>query len=202
MWAGYDCYITACRDILGLELTSHAAYAHWEQAAIHGGFRVMHEEFCLVSDFPEVLLKDDENRPHCETGPSHRWRDGWSLYHLRGVKVPAEWIEDRKSLTPQMLLTWPNLEQRRVGIELLGWDTVLSALDARIIDRDGDPQIGTLLEVNLPDLPAPCKFLSVMCGTGRRFAIGVHPSCSTAIEAQAWCQGLSLSEFTVPEVRA
>ncbi|WP_180490280.1 hypothetical protein, partial [Escherichia fergusonii] len=24
MWAGYDCYLTACRDILGLELTSHA----------------------------------------------------------------------------------------------------------------------------------------------------------------------------------
>ncbi|MCC8949327.1 hypothetical protein H8A97_30550, partial [Bradyrhizobium sp. Arg62] len=110
MWAGYDGYITACRDILGLELREHAAYAHWEQAAIHGGFRVMHEEFCLVSDFPEVILKDDQNRPHCETGPSHRWRDGWSLYHWHGTKIPAEWIEDKASLTPAIALGEQNME--------------------------------------------------------------------------------------------
>src|SRR5690606_25305506 len=70
MWAGYDCYLTACRDILGLELREHEAYAYWEQAAIHGGFRVMHEEFCMVSDFPEAIRVDGRNLPHCETGPS------------------------------------------------------------------------------------------------------------------------------------
>ncbi len=37
MWAERDSYLTAARDILGLRLSAHEAYAHWEQAAIHGG---------------------------------------------------------------------------------------------------------------------------------------------------------------------
>jgi len=104
-----DCYFTACRDILSLDFPEFAAYAHWEQAAIHGGFRVMHEEFCMVCDFAEIIRTDSRNRPHCETGPSVCWRDGWSLYHWHGTRIPAAWIEDRKSLTPTVALGQENL---------------------------------------------------------------------------------------------
>lgn len=79
MWAAWECYLTSARDILGLRLPAHEKYDAWERAAIHGGYRYMHEEFCMVSDFPEVLEVDAQNRPHCDSGPSHRWRDGWSL---------------------------------------------------------------------------------------------------------------------------
>jgi hypothetical protein len=161
----------------------------------------MHEEFCLVCDFPEIILKDEQHRPHCETGPSHRWRDGWSLYHLRGVRVPSEWIERKSELKPETILTWPNLEQRRVGLEFLGWDKVLSALQARVIDKDDDPQIGDLVEVNLPDLREPAKFLRVKCGTGREFAIGIPPHITKALDAQAWIVGLEPKDFIRPEVR-
>ena len=202
MWAGYDCYLTACRDILGLELTSHAGYAHWEQAAIHGGFRVMHEEFCMVSDFPEAIHKDDENRPHCETGPSHRWRDGWSIYHWHGTKVPSEWIEDRASLTPRVALGQSNMELRRAACEILGWSNILRDLKAKTIDADNDPEIGELVEVKLPDLPNKAKFLRVRCGTGREFAIGIPPHITKALDAQAWIVGLEPKDFTPPEVRA
>lgn len=202
MWGGYDCYLTACRDILGLELTSHEAYAHWERAAIEGGFRVMHEEFCMISDFPEVLRKDDQNRPHCEDGPSHRWRDGWSLYHWHGVRIPAEWIEDRSSLTAAVALGQSNLELRRAACELLGWATILRDLKAKTIDKDDDPEIGELVEVKLPDLSKKAKFLRVRCGTGRDFAIGIPPHINTALDAQAWVIGLEPRDFTRPEVRA
>src|SRR3990167_1478224 len=90
MWADYECYLTAPRDVLGLELPIYEKYNFWEQAAVHGGFRIMQDEFCLVSDFPEILLKSQQNQAHCETGPSHRWRDGWELYHLNGVRFEKE----------------------------------------------------------------------------------------------------------------
>lgn len=202
MWAGYDCYLTACRDILGLELREHEAYTHWEQAAIHGGFRVMHEEFCLVSDFPELILKDEQNRPHCETGPSHRWRDGWSLYHWHGIRVPAEWIENKASLTPQVALSQTNMELRRAACEIIGWNRILSELDAKTIDRDNDPEIGELVEVSLPDLRNKARFLRVRCGTGREFAIGVPPHINKALDAQAWIVGLEPKDFQPPEIRA
>lgn len=184
MWAPWDCYLTAMRDIIGLRLSTHAAYGSWEHAAIHGGFRVMHEKFCLVSDFPEILRTDEQHRPHCETGPSHRWRDGWALYHWHGTRIPAAWIEDRASLTPLAALGQRNTELRRAACEILGWNNILAALNARLVDKDDDPQIGELLEVDLPDAPRE-RFLRAQCGTGRTIIVWVSKNHRTALEANA-----------------
>ena len=164
MWAGYDCYLTAYRDILGLELPEYDAYAYWEQAAIHGGFRVMHEEFCMVSDFPEVLKVDEQNRPHCETGPSHRWRDGWSLYHWHGVRVPAHWIENKSNLGPKEILNAENVEQRAAGISIIGGPArMLDHLKHKIIDSHPDPLRGDLIELWVPGLPESELYLKFLC---------------------------------------
>ena len=208
MWAGYDCYLTACRDIIGLELKEYAAYAHWEQAAIHGGFRVMHEEFCIVSDFPEVIRVDADNRPHCETGPSHRWRDGWSLYHWHGVKVPAHWIEDRANLDPNEVIKVENTEQRAAGAAICGWPKMLSVLKSKTIDKHNNPEIGELIELNLPGLNESGLFLKAACPRNGIIVEGV-PRVSdidnlpirTAIAAQAWRLGDPQSEFMIPPVR-
>jgi hypothetical protein len=198
--AHYDCYLTAMRDILGLRLKEHENYKYWEEAAIHGTFRVMHEKFCIVADFPETLKIDDQNRPHCQDGPSHRWRDGWSLYRWHGVDVPANWILDKNSLTAKEAITWVNIEQRRAACEILGWAKILEELDAKVIDEDDDPEIGTLLEVSLPDTGKE-RFLKVKCGTGRTFALPVPPDTDTAMKAQAWSFGIELDDFKIPEVR-
>jgi hypothetical protein len=200
-WAAYDCYLTAMRDIIGLRLPEYEKYAAWERCSIAAPFRVLHEEFCIVSDFPEVLRIDDQNLPHCENGPSHRWRDGWSLYHWHGVSIPAEWIEDRASLTPQIALTWQNIEQRRAACEILGWESILSELKARVINENDDPQVGTLVEVTLPDAGKE-RFLRVVCGTGRKFALPVPKEMKTAIQAQAWTYGFDhVADYQSPEVR-
>ena len=199
MWAGYDAYLTAFRDVLGLRLKEHAAYAHWEQAAIHGGFRVMHPEFCMVSDFPEALKIDAENRPHCETGPSHRWRDGWSLYHWHGVRIPAAWIEDRASLTAKKALTWPNIEQRRAACEIIGWHHILRQLNAKTIEKDKDPRIGELVEVSIEGRRE--RFIKVLCGTNREFALPVPPDTKTAAEGNAWTYDVPVSLLKLIEIR-
>jgi hypothetical protein len=199
-WGSYVCYLTAMRDIIGLQLPQFEKFTYWEEAAIQGTFRVMGDDFCIVSDFPEVLKVDDQNRPHCQDGPSHRWRDGWSLYHWHGVQVPEEWIMKPGHLTASMAITWENIEQRRAACEILGWAKILKELKAKIIDTDGDPEIGELVEVNLPDIGKE-KFLRVLCGTGREFALPVPPEMKTALEAQSWTWDLKPDEFKVPEVR-
>ena len=199
-WAQYDSYLTAMRDILGLRLPEHANYKFWEEAAIHGTFRVMHEKFCIVSDFPEVLKIDEQNRAHGQDGPSHRWRDGWSLYHWHGVAVPEHWIMNKNSLSAKEAITWENIEQRRAACEILGWAKILRELDAKVINEDGDPEIGTLVEVDLPDIGKE-KFLRVLCGTKREFALPVPPDMKTALQANAWTFGMDIKDFVVPEVR-
>ncbi|WP_116613124.1 DUF6745 domain-containing protein [Paraburkholderia unamae] len=189
MWSAWDCYLTAYRDVLGLVLPAHERYRAWEACSLEGGFRIMHEEFCIVSDRPEVLLKDEQNRPHCETGPSHRWRDGWELFFWHGVEVPREWILEKR-ITVADALNWPNVEQRRAACEILGWSTVLESpeLNPKVIDED-EPHIGTLIQVDLPDAPAQW-FLKYRCGTGRWFAESVNDKgFNTALKANAGGNG-------------
>ena len=197
MWSAYECYLTAFRDVLGLRLPIYDKYKAWEDCAKYGGFRWVHDEFCIVSDFPEVLKIDDQNVPHCEDGPSHRWRDGWELFHWHGVKVEREWIMD-DVLTPQIALQQDNLELRRVACEILGWHNILRELDAKVIDKHESPLIGTLLEVNLPD-SGPEKFLHVHCPTQREFAIPVPAEMKTAHEANAATWNLRPEEYA-PEI--
>ena len=201
MWAGFTAYIEAARDVLGLDLPEYKKYQAWEDCAKYGGFRIMHEEFCIVSDFPEYIKLDEMGRAHCETGPSHRWRDGFSIYSWHGIQVPREWIENRKSLTLAVALKWENIEQRRAACEIIGWDRILTELNAKTINKDDDPMIGELVEVDLPEAGKE-RFLRVLCGTGRIFAIPVPREMKTALQANAWSYDMEGFDFrTLLEVR-
>ena len=105
----------------------------------------------------------------------------------------------RQLPSPADALKWPNIEQRRVACEMLGWDRILDELNAVVINKDNDPEIGELVSVNIPDIGAE-KFLRVRCGTGRNFALPVPPDMKTAHEANAWTWGLETHQYK-PEVR-
>jgi hypothetical protein len=136
MWSAYDCYLTACRDILGLKLAEYEKYARWEQAALNGGFRIMHDEFCMVSDFPCRLKVDEENRPHSADGPSHEWRDGWRLYHWHGVRLDnPQIIEAPETLIVAQIEAETNSEVRRVMIDRYGPKRYLTDSGATVVQE-------------------------------------------------------------------
>lgn len=159
--------------------------------ASHCGWVSFYDDTVVFQDRPEIIKMDDQNRLHCEDGPAIRYRDGFSVYAWHGVRIPSEWIEHKADLTPQTALTWENIEQRRCACEILGWARILRELNAQVIDSDDDPMIGTLVEVDIPDIGRE-KFLKVLCGTGREFALPVPPDMKTALSANAWT-------FDVPE---
>lgn len=162
------------------------------------------EGIAVLTERPKSILLDEEGRLHSESEAAVSYRDGWSLYFYHGVSIPSEWIE--KSLpSAAEAVKWSNIEQRRAACEMIGWDSILEELHAKVIDEDGDPEIGTLLEVMLPngddDEPSPERFLRVKCGTGRFFALPVPPEMTTALEAQSWTWGMDTDEFVMPEIR-
>jgi hypothetical protein len=138
MWSSWCCYLSAFRDVLGLRLPEHAQFAAWEACAVEGGFRVLHEEFCMVSDRPEVLTVDEDNRPHNASGPSHKWRDGWSLWHWHGVRIDEakrHIIEAPHLITVAEIEAETNSELRRIMIDRFGAARYLSESGAEVVEQ-------------------------------------------------------------------
>ena len=188
-WSGWSAFLTFFRYIAKLPL-DYSKFDAFEYLSEHSGPRIMHKEFCMISDRPEILKVDDQNRPHSENGPFCKWRDGTALYAWHGIYIPEWWITNKDELTPEIALKWENVEQRRAACEMLGWANVLEhpSLNPKIINED-QPHIGTLIEVDLPDAKGQW-FLKYQCGTGRWFAESVNDkSFNTALKANAGGNG-------------
>jgi hypothetical protein len=132
--------------------------------------------------------------------PAIKCRDGYEVYCWHGTRIPAEWINDKDNIDPSLALTHENLEQRRCLAEILGWEKVLSQLEVRSVNKDPSPEIGELLEADLPDAPKS-KFLKVKCGTGRTFVLPVPPEMQSAAQANAWTYNIDEQLLRKIEVR-
>ena len=196
--AGWLSFYNFFQEVVGLECTNKLQGLM--DLSKETGWVSFYDDTVVFQHRPEAIKFDDQNRLHCEDGPAIRYRDGYSVYSWHGTRIPAEWIEKKSELTAKTALTWENIEQRRCACEIIGWATILSELDSTILDSDVDPMIGNLLEVDIPDIGRE-KFLQVLCGTGRTFAIPVPPECKTALEANAWSYDISPDLLKDLEVR-
>jgi hypothetical protein len=198
-----ECYLTAERDILGLKLAPHAVYAYWEQAAINGGFRWMHHRFCLVSDFPEVLRVNASKQPHAELGPSHRWRDGWSLWYLNGVEV-EQWMAESHpdDMDARRVLQVENVSQRRELIRRLGIERIVSRLAPTVLDTERREVGGEyrLLAVEM-NHGEPWRFLQMVNQSTGAFHIEAVPrECETVRHALNWRASQNIDEEWFPTI--
>ncbi len=137
-WGQWASYISFFRHVAGLDI-DYSEWAHYETLATVSGPRVMHADFCMVSDRPEVLTVDDQNRPHNDTGPFCRWRDGTSLYSVHGVRVPQWIIEHPERVTVDAIHAETNSEVRRIMIERYGLAKYVRDAQFDVIDADLDP---------------------------------------------------------------
>jgi hypothetical protein len=186
-WWGSPSYVSFFTDVCGLNLppdTMKAAKAYQETVE-SACWWWPHRDFVIVSERPLWIDRDERGRLHSETRAAIQWPDGWGLHMWHGTGVPAEWIENRKTLDVRLALTHPQIEQRRAAAEIIGWQRVLAELPHRVVDADTDPTIGTLLSVDLPDAP-DSRFLKVLCGTKREFVLPVPREMKTALEANSW----------------
>lgn len=179
--AHYDFFLTACEleCVKPLEgLLNLAKSVSWWWAF---------EDLTILCERPTVIARDDQGRLHSATGPCVAFRDGFEFYSWHGTVVPKEWIVKKPSAAE--VLNCTNVEQRRAGAEIVGWETILRQLNARVLDKDSDPMMGELLEVDLPEAPKS-RFIRVQCGTGRTFCLPVPPHVKTAVEANCWTYGI------------
>lgn len=185
-WSGGDSFFSFFRHVAKLDI-DYTDWDHWEKLLLHSGPRVLHPQFCMISDRPEVLLVDDRNRPHCDTGPFCRWRDGSALYAVHGVRVPAWIIEKPERLTAKHIDDERNAEVRRVMIERFTPERWLRESGAKVVaEAPADhPHVGLrtarLLRKEVAD-DEPILMLDLLNstpepdGTVKRYFLRVDPN--------------------------
>lgn len=156
------------------------------------------DELAIITRRPVKIKFDDRNLLHCENGPAIEYADGLKVYAWHGQRIPGEWIE--VGVDAKTAIAWPQVEQRRAACEILGWVNIIKELGGVTIDEDPDPEIGTLVEVDIPEI-GKARFIRVQCGTKREFALPVPPELKTALGAQAWMVGLDEEDFDKPDFR-
>ena len=113
----------------------------------------------------------------------------------------------RSTLDPNEVIKVAEVEQRAAGAAIVGWPRMLAVLKAKVIHDSGSPDVGQLIELKLPGLSSPGRFLKAECPRNGTIVEGVprHDDAGlpieTALHAQAWRVGLHPSEYRHPEVR-
>jgi len=152
--------------------------------------------FSVLRNCDYVVVENGQY--HNPNGPAMGWghpENSSGLFFLRGFLVSESVIN--KTITVTDIMNISNIEKRMVVIDHIGWEVFFKETDAIIIDRDPDPEIGTLWSINLPGSEGE-KLLEVLCATGRKFYILVDKSIKTALDAQNWVWGFDNFDFVKP----
>ena len=166
----------------------------------------------ILTDRPDTLHRDPQGRLHCETGPALRYRDGWAIHAIHGVRVPADLIETGWDV--KRTLEEDNAEVRRAAIELTGWEHFISDSGLTLVASAPDPG-NPPHDLELYDLPDRLRDMYddqariLLCtngsvepdGTRRRYGLPVPAHHNDPVAAAADLYGWPVEAYRRLEVR-
>lgn len=143
------------------------------------------ENICIVSERPQTLLFDRENRFHAEGKPAIEFADGYSIYAHHGTTLPFIYGKHHpKEWQPSWLLRERNAELRKILIQEIGYSRIIEELQAIELDSY---QEYTLLKINSDIDIEPIYLLKMICpSTQDIHVLRVPPQIKTAHEAITW----------------
>ena len=127
----------------------------------------------MVSDFPEFIKTDSRNRPHSEDWPSHRWRDGFSIYHLQWIRIDdvelyRKIVKDE--MTPKEVFEIKNTELRRIAYEYMDKSKMKKLKDYKVLDKAKDwcGNKMQIVEFRVDGFRNPFKYYQCICPSSWR----------------------------------
>jgi hypothetical protein len=151
---------------------------------------IQFDGLCIVMAMPEKVNIDTNKRLHSETSCAVSWKDGYEIYAWHGLIIPKEWIENKKSITKEIIAQEGNAERRRCIQEILGGEAYLSLLDVSEVDKDFDAQGNEMILYQTKKVDEAANehiyYLKVTCpSTGRNYFLCV-PESKNVWDAKAW----------------
>ena len=146
--------------------------------------------------FPEISI-DEEKQLHCENGPACEWVGREKSWWVHGVKVTQKIVETPDKLTKQDWLNEKNLEVRRIIKDRMG-ENFVKKIGGKTVGKHKDPRIGEVVEIDIsPDPEKVAHYLHAKdWSTGRKYYLGIPPTITDPMEAQAWCYSNDKVTFT------
>ncbi|GAA3926348.1 hypothetical protein GCM10023085_04610 [Actinomadura viridis] len=197
----HDAPFLALADHLGrLDGDGHPgdALSAMAEVARNAGWWWPYERIAILSERPAELHRDEPGRLHRGDGPALAYSDGFSLHAWRGMPMQAGFIESLTDLTPARIDAEENAEQRRVMLEIYGYDRYLAETGAKPQQRDStgvlwripvrDDEDVVMVEV-VNSTPEPD-------GSYRTYFLRVPPRTLTARQGVAWTFGLDARDYT------
>ncbi|MFF4560228.1 DUF6745 domain-containing protein [Streptomyces sp. NPDC001435] len=151
----------------------------------------------VVCERPTALHRDEAGRLDRGDGPALAYPDGFALYAWRGMPVPAAFLAELRTLTPERIRAEENAELRRVMLEYYGYDRYLEDSGARPVHQD---ETGTLWRIDLDGDEAVVMVEVINStpepdGTRRTYWLRVPPTTRTAREGVAWTFGVAAETY-------
>jgi hypothetical protein len=204
-WAGFLAYYDYFAQI---GVINHKPFFEWRDYLKSGIWSVDYFDDCvIISRLPTKVIKDEAGRLHSLTEPAVQWADHSDNHFIHGVAFAPELWESvaKKTITAKDAISLPNVEQRTIACQTIGYDTVVAELGALTVDKetrptpDGKTLHYQLLEIKLnDDLDRPAKFLKVECpSTGKETLLRVHPSICEVRTALAWTFRLRPEDYVL-----
>lgn len=168
-----------------------------EEVLRNCGFLNLFEEICFVCERPKILTVDINGRLHNTEGSALEFVDGWKIFYVNGIEVPAEAITDPTFLTVDRISSEGNIERKRAYINLFGQERFLEESNAKIEHQDdfgilyrskvkGDEDFVMVKVVN--STPEPD-------GSFKDYFLRVPPATKTAKEGVAWSFNMPEKEY-------
>jgi hypothetical protein len=167
----------------------HEALQWWFNLGRSCGWWAPYQKLVCCCERPLICRIDDRRVLHSEEGPAMKFRDGWSVCAVHGVRLPDEHGEQiimrPETQTIEQIEKEDNQEVKRIRIERFGWDNYIAIcgavpVDVRCNERDQQQE-------ELFALKDGSKRVRVIDpSTGRRYVLGVPREINTCEQAQNW----------------
>ena len=92
-------------------------------------------DFCLISDKPVRISRDEQGRLHDDSQKAIEYSDGWGFCSVHGVVVPDYVIESPNEINTEKIESESNSEIRRVMLDRFGWDRYILETNTKPIDK-------------------------------------------------------------------
>jgi len=155
----------------------------------------------VIVDRPELCrMAGEPLQLHCDDGPAIRFRDGWALWALRGIRMSQRYVETPAAELPvKWWLEEKNVElrhelERKIGAARLLRELNTSTLEQIVLTIDGEALVYELQELSLERSDSSDRDRRVLLAmtnpsTGESHREWVPPTIKSCREALTWRNG-------------